>query len=117
MYSIGLCKPGISNITLLNSSFKKYFEKSGKEDLKTGMTMVQTEKKIAYYHQYFAVNKALESVKRASARPADDGSLSETRRRSRRTHRLDRTADRRGRPSTELADIRPARWGRFLESV
>ena len=43
------------------------FEKSGKEDFKTGLTMVQTEKKIAYYHQYFAVNKALESVIRASS--------------------------------------------------
>ena len=48
------------------------FEKSGKEDIRTGMTMVQTEKKIAYYHQYFAVNKALESVKRASATPVKD---------------------------------------------
>lgn len=48
------------------------FEKTGKEDLKTGMTMMQTEKKIAYYHQYFAVNKALESVLRASAVPAED---------------------------------------------
>ena len=37
------------------------------------MTMVPTEKKIAYYHQYFAVNKALESVIRASsARPAKE---------------------------------------------
>ena len=53
------------------------FEKSGKEDLKTGMTMVQTEKKIAYYHQYFAVNKALESVKRASARPVDELAVKE----------------------------------------
>lgn len=53
------------------------FEKSGKEDLKTGMTMVQTEKKIAYYHQYFAVNKALDSVKRASARPVDETAVTE----------------------------------------
>ena len=53
------------------------FEKSGKEDLKTGMTMVQTEKKIAYYHQYFAVNKALESVKRASAKPIDEQAVKE----------------------------------------
>jgi type I restriction enzyme R subunit len=48
------------------------FEKSGTEDARTGMTMVLTEKKIAYYHQYFAVNKALESVKRASAVPEKD---------------------------------------------
>ena len=53
--------------------FFTVFEKSGKEDSKTGMTMVQTEKKIAYYHQYFAVNKALESVIRASsARPENE---------------------------------------------
>ena len=48
------------------------FEKTGREDTKTGMTMVQAEKKIAYYHQYFAVNKALESVIRASAKPEQD---------------------------------------------
>ncbi|MBT3178380.1 MAG: type I restriction endonuclease subunit R [Desulfobacula sp.] len=53
--------------------FFTVFEKSGKEDFKTGLTMVQTEKKIAYYHQYFAVNKALESVIRASsAKPECD---------------------------------------------
>ncbi len=54
--------------------FFTVFEKSGKEDLKTGMTMVQTEKKIAYYHQYFAVNKALESVIRASSPKSENES-------------------------------------------
>lgn len=42
------------------------FEKSKKEDLKTGITTVETVKKIAAYHQYYAVNKAVESTIRAS---------------------------------------------------
>jgi len=43
------------------------FEKSKKEDLKTGLTQVVTEKKLAAYHQYYAVNKALESTLKASS--------------------------------------------------
>jgi type I restriction enzyme, R subunit len=35
------------------------FEKSKKEDLKTGITTFETVKKIAAYHQYYAVNKAI----------------------------------------------------------
>ena len=42
------------------------FEKTTKEDLKTGITQVVTEKKLAAYHQYFAVNKAVESTIQAS---------------------------------------------------
>lgn len=42
------------------------FEKSKKEDPKTGLTTVTTVKKLAAYHQYFAVNKAVESTLRAS---------------------------------------------------
>jgi type I restriction enzyme R subunit len=38
------------------------FEKTKKEDLKTGLSSVVTIKKIAAYHQYFAVNKAVEST-------------------------------------------------------
>ena len=38
------------------------FEKTKKEDPKTGLSTVVTEKKIAGYHQYFAVNKAIEST-------------------------------------------------------
>lgn len=38
------------------------FEKSRKEDLKTGLTSVVTIKKISAYHQYFAVNKAIAST-------------------------------------------------------
>jgi len=41
------------------------FEKSKKQDPKTGLTTVSTEKKIAAYHQYFAVNKAIDSTKQA----------------------------------------------------
>lgn len=43
------------------------FEKSKKEDAKTGLSSVVTIKKIAAYHQYFAVNKAIESTLRATA--------------------------------------------------
>jgi len=43
------------------------FEKTKKEDLKTGLIRVETVKKIAAYHQYHAVNKAIESTIRATA--------------------------------------------------
>ena len=42
------------------------FEKSKKEDSKTGITSITTVKKIAAYHQYYAVNRAVESTLRAS---------------------------------------------------
>lgn len=42
------------------------FEKSRKEDAKTGLTQVVTEKKLAAYHQYYAVTKAIESTIKAS---------------------------------------------------
>lgn len=41
------------------------FEESKKEDA-DGIVTVQTVKKIAAYHQYYAVNRAVESTKRAS---------------------------------------------------
>ena len=41
------------------------FEKEKKTDTKTGLTQIETVKKIAAYHQYYAVNKAVESTKRA----------------------------------------------------
>ena len=47
------------------------FEKSKKEDPKTGLTSVETVKKLAAYHQYYAVNKAVESVVEASAADGD----------------------------------------------
>ncbi len=37
------------------------FEKTKKEDTKTGLTQIYTEKKLAAYHQYYAVNKAVQS--------------------------------------------------------
>ena len=42
------------------------FEKTKKEDIKTGLVQVQTEKKLAAYHQYYAVNKAVQSTIAAS---------------------------------------------------
>ena len=47
------------------------FEKTKKEDIKTGLTQVFTEKKIAAYHQYYAVNKAVESSVKASSNDGD----------------------------------------------
>jgi type I restriction enzyme, R subunit len=41
------------------------FEKNKKIDTKTGITQVETIKKIAGYHQYHAVNKAVESTRKA----------------------------------------------------
>ena len=42
------------------------FEKDKKSDLKTGLMQIETVKKIAAYHQYYAVNKAVESTRLAS---------------------------------------------------
>ena len=42
------------------------FEKIKKEDAKTGLISIETVKKIAAYHQYHAVNKAIESTIRAA---------------------------------------------------
>jgi type I restriction enzyme, R subunit len=42
------------------------FEKSKKEDKDTGIISIQTVKKLAAYHQYYAVNRAVESTLRAS---------------------------------------------------
>lgn len=47
------------------------FEKSKKEDLETGVISITTVKKLAAYHQYYAVNAAVESTLRAAAL-ADD---------------------------------------------
>src|SRR5579875_3193268 len=38
------------------------FEKTKKEDPKTGITQIETVKKLAAYHQYYAVNKAVQST-------------------------------------------------------
>jgi type I restriction enzyme R subunit len=37
------------------------FEKSKTEDPKTGVVTIKTVKKLAAYHQYYAVNRAVES--------------------------------------------------------
>lgn len=42
------------------------FEKTKKEDAKTGLIQIQTEKKLAAYHQYYAVNNAVKSTIAAS---------------------------------------------------
>ncbi|HPT29894.1 MAG TPA: type I restriction endonuclease subunit R [bacterium] len=47
------------------------FEKTKKEDIKTGLASVTTIKKIAAYHQYFAVNKAIEKTLVASSEHGD----------------------------------------------
>jgi type I restriction enzyme R subunit len=43
------------------------FEKTRSEDLNTGIVSITTIKKIAAYHQYYAVNKAVESIIKASS--------------------------------------------------
>jgi type I restriction enzyme, R subunit len=43
------------------------FEKSKKEDSKTGIITIETEKKLAAYHQYHAVNEALRSTLQAAS--------------------------------------------------
>jgi type I restriction enzyme R subunit len=47
------------------------FEKSKKEDSKTGITQIETVKKLAAYHQYYAVNKAVQSSIIASGADGD----------------------------------------------
>jgi type I restriction enzyme R subunit len=42
------------------------FEKSKREDAETGIATISTVKKLAAYHQYYAVNRAVESALRAS---------------------------------------------------
>ena len=41
------------------------FEKSRQEDPRSGIVTIQTSKKVAAYHQYYAVNRAVESTLRA----------------------------------------------------
>ena len=47
------------------------FEKLKSEDSKTGIITINTVKKIAAYHQYYAVNKAVESTVRATGYNGD----------------------------------------------
>lgn len=46
------------------------FEKSKKEDQETSIITIQTVKKLAAYHQYYAVNRAVESTLRAAGYPS-----------------------------------------------
>lgn len=43
------------------------FEKTKKEDSETGLTTIVTVKKVSAYHQYFAVNKAVDSTIKATS--------------------------------------------------
>ena len=47
------------------------FQKTKKEDPKTGITQINTEKILAAYHQYYAVNKAVQSAIKASGANGD----------------------------------------------
>ncbi|MBN2426408.1 MAG: DUF559 domain-containing protein, partial [Calditrichaceae bacterium] len=50
------------------------FEKNKKEDLRTGIATIETTKKLAAYHQYYAVNRAVESTIRAAGHsPPEEG--------------------------------------------
>ena len=62
-----LIKGMLNKETLLDliNSFT-VFEKTKAEDKETGITFVKTIKKIAAYHQYYAVNKAVDSTVRAT---------------------------------------------------
>jgi type I restriction enzyme R subunit len=50
------------------------FEKTKREDPDTGITTISTIKKLAAYHQYYAVNKAVDSTLRASGYQQKDQS-------------------------------------------
>ncbi len=47
------------------------FEKTKKEDAATGITQIETVKKLAAYHQYYAVNKAVTSTLEAASEDGD----------------------------------------------
>lgn len=70
----GMLRPAVLLDLLKNFTV---FERSKKEDPKTGITQVETIKKIAAYHQYHAVNKAVESTIRAAGLPSDPLTLAE----------------------------------------
>jgi type I restriction enzyme R subunit len=64
---------GMLNLSTLIDIIRNFivFEKSRKEDPKTGITQVVTEKKLAAYHQYYAVNKAVAQTLKASSATGD----------------------------------------------
>ena len=63
---------GLMNPTTLLDYIRHFivFEESKHIDAK-GIATIQTVKKVAAYHQYYAVNKAIDSVKKASAEYGD----------------------------------------------
>jgi len=65
---------GMLNKTTLLDLIRHFivFEKSKKEDKDTGIITIQTVKKLATYHQYYAVNRAVESTLRASGYATKD---------------------------------------------
>jgi type I restriction enzyme R subunit len=64
---------GMLNPSILLDLVRNFivFEKSKKEDAKTGITQIETVKKLAAYHQYYAVNKAVQSSIIASGANGD----------------------------------------------
>ncbi|OKH33803.1 restriction endonuclease subunit R [[Phormidium ambiguum] IAM M-71] len=65
-----LIKEQLNPPTLLNLiRYFTVFEKTAQENPKTKVITIKTDKKIAAYHQYYAVNKAVESV--LTARESD----------------------------------------------
>ena len=62
---------GLLNKTTLLDLVRHFvvFEKFRKEDPQTGIISISTVKKIAAYHQYYAVNAAIVSTLRATAEP------------------------------------------------
>ncbi|MFB2833654.1 type I restriction endonuclease subunit R [Floridanema evergladense] len=65
-----LIKEQLNPPTLLNLiRYFTVFEKTAQENAKTKVITIKTDKKIAAYHQYYAVNKAVDSV--LTARESD----------------------------------------------
>ena len=64
---------GMLNKTTLLDLIRHFivFEQTKKEDKKTGITTVETVKKLAAYHQYYAVNKAITSTMHAASEKGD----------------------------------------------
>ena len=60
---------GMLNPTTLLDLVRNFivFEKSKKEDSRTGIIQIETVKKLAAYHQYYAVNKAVENTLQAAS--------------------------------------------------
>ena len=71
---------GLLNPTILLDLIRHFtvFEKSKKDDLSTKITTIETVKKTAAYHQYYAVNKAVASTLRAVDLSAESRAIQET---------------------------------------